>query len=177
MLAGRLAGEVGGPEVARAARRAPRPSHRQLNGDLLLDGRAVLFTDGYTAAMPISRQALGAFCNTDTPPEEGLRWLFLACHGRRDLWDDEGWHALSARHARIARDAGALNVLPSRSRPADRRPPAHRRVRGGRALVEETTAITEATRNGLPPYSALALAGWQGRAGEATSLMQRPSTA
>src|SRR5262249_30278406 len=38
-------------------------------------------------------------------------------------------------------------------------------------LVEETAAITEATRNDLPPYSALALAGWQGRAAGAAGLI------
>ena len=107
MLAGRLAGDVGGPEVAKAARKAPRPSQRQLNGDLLLAGRAVLFTEGYKAALPISKQALRAFCSADTPPEEGLRWLFLAAVTAADLWDDESWHVLSARHARIARAAGA----------------------------------------------------------------------
>jgi hypothetical protein len=39
------------------------------------------------------------------------------------------------------------------------------------SLVEETAAITEATRNDLPPYSALALAGWQGRTAEAGPLI------
>src|SRR5262249_40647610 len=40
------------------------------------------------------------------------------------------------------------------------------------ALVEETAAITEATGDDLPAYSAMALAGWQGRAAEATGLIE-----
>jgi hypothetical protein len=40
------------------------------------------------------------------------------------------------------------------------------------ALVEETEAITEATGAELPPYSALALAAWQGHADEATRLIR-----
>ena len=40
------------------------------------------------------------------------------------------------------------------------------------ALVEETAAITEATGADLPPYSALALAAWQGHEAEATRLIQ-----
>ena len=43
--------------------------------------------------------------------------------------------------------------------------------RAAASLVEETTAITEATRNDLPPYSALALAGWQGRTADAAGLI------
>jgi hypothetical protein len=39
-------------------------------------------------------------------------------------------------------------------------------------LVEETEAITEATGADLPPYSALALAAWQGHADEATRLIR-----
>src|SRR6185312_4515188 len=40
------------------------------------------------------------------------------------------------------------------------------------ALVEETAAITEATGNDLPAYSAMALAGWQGRTAEAIELIE-----
>ncbi len=40
------------------------------------------------------------------------------------------------------------------------------------SLVEETAAITEATRNDMPPYSALALAGWQGRATDVAGLIR-----
>jgi DNA-binding CsgD family transcriptional regulator len=170
MLAGRLAGEVGGPEVARAARRAPRPSHRQLNGDLLLGGRAVLFTDGYTAAMPISRQALAAFCSTDTPPEEGLRWLFLASVTAADLWDDESWHVLSARHARIARAAGALNELPLALNSRIFVDLFAGDLAAAASLVEEVRSVRAATGSRFAPYGALALAAWQGHGPEAAQL-------
>ena len=40
------------------------------------------------------------------------------------------------------------------------------------SLVEETDAITEATGDDLPAYSALALAGWRGRPAEAAQLIQ-----
>jgi hypothetical protein len=41
-----------------------------------------------------------------------IRWLWLAGHAALDLWDDETWHVLSARHLDVIRDAGALAVLP-----------------------------------------------------------------
>ncbi len=41
-----------------------------------------------------------------------MRWSFVAAHTAHDLWDDEGWEALSARHLQLARDVGALGLLP-----------------------------------------------------------------
>jgi DNA-binding CsgD family transcriptional regulator len=171
IFAGRLAGGVGLPEVARAALRAPPAPQPSRAPDLLLDGLAVLITDGYEAGKPALQPAVAAFRNGDLTLEDELRWFFVACHAAHDLWDDEGWYALSARHLQLARDVGALSVLPLA---LAQRVGVHLHTGefgAAAALVEETTAISEATRNDLPPYSALALAGWQGRAAEATSLM------
>ncbi|HEY1618091.1 MAG TPA: AAA family ATPase [Streptosporangiaceae bacterium] len=170
MLAGRLAGDVGGPEVAKAARRAPRPSHRQLNGDLLLNGRALLFTDGYKAALPVSQQALRAFRGADTPPGEGLRWLFLASVTAADLWDDESWCVLSARHARIARSAGALNELPLALNSRIFVDLFAGDLAAAASLVEEVRSVRAATGSEFAPYGALALAAWRGQGPEAARL-------
>src|SRR5207248_1757573 len=48
----------------------------------------------------------------DLTVEEGLRWLWLASSDAAELWDDESWSVLSARHVDMARAAGALSVLP-----------------------------------------------------------------
>ena len=168
---GRLAGGVGLPEVARAALGAPPAPQPSRAPDLLLDGLAVLITDGYEAGTPALQPAVAAFRAGDLTLEDELRWFFVACHAAHDLWDDEGWYALSARHLQLARDVGALSVLPLAL--AQRVGVyLHAGEFGAAALlVEETAAITEATRNDLPPYSALALAGWQGRATEAAGLI------
>ena len=171
IFVGRLAGGAGLPEVARAALGAPPAPQPARAPDLLLDGLAVLITDGYEAGKPALQPAVAAFRNGDLTLEDELRWFFVACHAAHDLWDEEGWYALSARHLKLARDVGALSVLPLA---LAQRVGVHLHTGefgAAAALVEETTAITEATRNDLPPYSALALAGWQGRAAEATSLM------
>ena len=55
---------------------------------------------------------LSAFRTEDMSPEHGLRWLWLACRAAVDLWDDEAWDVLATRHVRLARDTGALTVLP-----------------------------------------------------------------
>jgi DNA-binding CsgD family transcriptional regulator len=169
---GRLAGGVGLPEVASAALGAPPAPQPSRAPDLLLDGLAVLITEGYQAGTPALRPAVAAFRAGDLNLEDELRWFFVACHAAHDLWDDEGWYALSARHLQLARDVGALSVLPLA---LAQRVGVHLHAgefEAAASLVEETAAITEATRNDLPPYSALALAGWQGRAADAAGLIR-----
>ena len=80
--------------------------------DLLLDGLALLITDGYAAGTPTLRRAVNAFRGEDISRGEGRRWLWLASRVAAFLWDDETWDVLSARFVQLARDAGALSVLP-----------------------------------------------------------------
>jgi DNA-binding CsgD family transcriptional regulator/tetratricopeptide (TPR) repeat protein len=170
MFVGQLAGDVGVREVARAARGAP-PSPQARNGDRLLDGRAVLFTDGYTAAVPISRQALRAFCREDVSATDGLRWLWLATLTAADLWDDESWHVLSTRHVQIARQAGALSDLPLA---LASRVFVHLfagELAAAASLVEEMKAVREATGSNFAPYGALALAALSGQGDEVDKLI------
>nr|WP_296073877.1 LuxR family transcriptional regulator [uncultured Actinoplanes sp.] len=168
VYAGRFAEATGLREVAAAARKAPPGAGPPRPADLLLDALSSLYTDGYTAGVPLVRQAVSAFRAGDPDVEEGLRWLFIACHSAHDIWDDDGWHALSIRYAGLARDTGALSVLPIALS-----------VRIGMLLhagdfpaaaqlVEEIETITAATGNTLPAYGALAVAAWQGREAEAS---------
>jgi DNA-binding CsgD family transcriptional regulator len=170
MFVGQLAGDVGVREVARAARGVPPPSQPR-NGDRLLDGRAVLFTDGYPAAVPISRRALQAFCREDVSATDGLRWLWLATLTAADLWDDESWHVLSTRHVQIARQAGALSDLPLA---LASRVFVHLfagELAAAASLVEEMKAVREATGSNFAPYGALALAALSGRGDEVDELI------
>ena len=171
IFVGRLAGEAGLPEIARAARAAPAAPQPRAP-DLLLDGLAILITDGYEAGTPVAQRAVIAFRDPGLAVEDVMRWSFVAAHTAHDLWDDEGWEALSTRHLQLARDVGALGLLPIAI--AQR---AGMHLHAGEfaaaaTLVEETQAITEATGADLPPYSALALAAWQGHADEATRLIR-----
>jgi|HubBroStandDraft_6_1064221.scaffolds.fasta_scaffold29758_2 DNA-binding CsgD family transcriptional regulator/tetratricopeptide (TPR) repeat protein len=172
IFAGRLADIVGLSEVAVAARGAPAAPQPPRAPDLLLDGLAILITDGYAAGVPVVQRAVSAFRSGEAAIEEEFRWSFVACHSAHDLWDDEGWHALSTRYLQLTRNVGALGLLPIA---ISQRVGMHLHAgefTAAASLVEETAAITEATRNDLPPYSALALAGWQGRAAEANELFQ-----
>ena len=111
MFAGRLGTGPDEREVAEAARAS---IHRPPVGpaDLLLDALVTRFTEGYAASVaPLSR-ALRAFAEPDGGGED-RRWLWLACRLAQDLWDDELWHVLATSGVRIARDTGALNLLPN----------------------------------------------------------------
>jgi DNA-binding CsgD family transcriptional regulator len=162
IFAGRMA-EGGVLGVAQAARAASPPSRPPTAVDLLLDGQALLITDGYAAATPVLRQALSAVRNQDISPEEEIRWLRHATRIAIDVWDDENWYVLSARHVQLARDAGALTVLPFALTLH-----ATINVHAGQfaaaaALIEEARGVSAATGNPDVSYSDLILTAWRGQ--------------
>jgi DNA-binding CsgD family transcriptional regulator len=113
LFAGRLATgpNSGLGQVAAAVRRVPSigtPS----KADLLLDGNAVLHSDGYAAAVPMLREAIAAFSVDDLSADEALGSLLSASIAALDLWDDDRWDAFSQRHLQVVRQAGALSLLP-----------------------------------------------------------------
>ena len=112
MFAAHLADAGDLREVSRAARAAPAPAHPPRPIDLLLDGLALVVTDGRAAAAPVLRQAAAAFASADTPVEERLRWAWLAQVPASYLWDVDSVLAITAGANQLARDAGALDQLP-----------------------------------------------------------------
>lgn len=166
MLAGRLAGGVGPQEVARTARRAAQ-SPEPVKGDLLLDSLAVLFTEGYAAAMPVLKPTLRAFCTEDSSGEEDPSLLWFPGAIAVGLWDDESWHVIATRHVQSARESGALSEL---LLAVNSRVFVHLfagELATAAALVEEIEVVTEATGSQLAPYGALGLAASWGREVEA----------
>src|SRR5579864_7150384 len=112
LFAGHLARPGGNSQaVSRAARTAPQPAHPPRAPDLLLDGLAVHFTEGYAAGAAILRRALSAF-DRETSAEVELRWLWLAATAASHLWDFDRHDRYSSRHLQLTRDAGALTQLP-----------------------------------------------------------------
>ncbi len=179
IFVGRLGGGL--REVAKAARAAPPAPRPPRATDLLLDGVAVRFTAGYVAGLAPLRRALHAL--RQQPRSGGdagsdvARWLWLACPVAPeplapDLWDDESWYYLAVSAVRLARDAGALAVLPMA---LSCRASVH--VHAGEfadasALIEEADAITEATHNPSLNYTSLMLAAWRGDEGHALRLIE-----
>jgi DNA-binding CsgD family transcriptional regulator len=177
--AGRLGGRDGVRKVADAARGAPVPPEPSRAPDLLLDGLAVLHTEGYAAGAPMLKRALGAFRGDELSSEEEIGWLLLACRTAMDLWDDS-WFELCARQVQLARDAGALAVLPlALSLHAGTHIFAGQ-FAAAEALCEEAHAVSEAIANPDAPYALLVLTAWRGRREETIRLIaagERDATA
>jgi DNA-binding CsgD family transcriptional regulator len=175
MYAGRLASGTDVLDVAQAVR-AARPAGGSATSpraaDLLLDGQALLITDGPRAATPTLKHALGAFRSDSLPGEEGLHWLWLACRVAMDLWDDESAFALCARYVQLALETGALTVLPF----------ALNFYAGGHMLAGEFTTAEALTAESRAVSAAIAipdvsitelfLTAWQGRLAQALALIE-----
>ncbi|MCW3025722.1 MAG: ATP-dependent transcriptional regulator, MalT-like, LuxR family [Solirubrobacterales bacterium] len=153
-------------DAAEAARAAPAASQPPSAPDLLLDGLALLVTEGYAAGAPALKRALSAFSSAASTREEALRWLWLACPTAVRLWDDESWDLLSLRHIELARDAGALGVLPIALNQRAGLCLYKGDFAEGASMIQEASAISEATGSQLPPYASLALAAFRGGAVE-----------
>ena len=154
-----------------AARRLPPAPTRSRVVDLLLDSMTALYTDGYAVAKPIRQRAVRAFRSDDLTVEEGLRWLWLASLEAAELWDDEGWSVLSARHVEMARAAGAFSVLPLTLQTQAVVHVFAGELDAAASLVAELDAVEQATGTTLAPYAALTLAAWRGREQELVDLL------
>ncbi|MFG1622408.1 AAA family ATPase [Kribbella sp. NPDC049227] len=170
MFAGRLGPGSPQTDVARAARAAPQPAKRRKH-DLLLETEAIMFTDGYAVAVPLAREALREFADEQLAEPGDLRWLWLASRTAVDLWDDEYWDVLTARHIRIAREFGDLAGLPL---VLNSRVFLHLfagQLAAATSLVAEIRTISDATGLGLAPYGTLGLTVWRGDVAKATPLI------
>jgi DNA-binding CsgD family transcriptional regulator len=159
-------------ETARAARAAPPASQPPRASDLLLDGLALLITEGYAAGAPMLRSAVNSLRDEDISRGEGRRWLSLGSRVAAFLWDDEAWDVLSARFVQLARDAGALSVLPSALTTRSGVEMFAGRLAIVSSLFNEVMAVNEATGANLAPYVGLARVTFQGREAEAARLIE-----
>jgi DNA-binding CsgD family transcriptional regulator len=170
--AGRFVTGGGLLEVAEAARAAPAPSQRPGAPDLLLDGLALLITKGHAAAAPTLKRALGAFSGEAISAEEGVRWLWIAWPSALILWDDEAWHKLTTRGVQLARDAGALSVLPVALQQCAGLQVYEGHFAAAASLCDEAASIAEATGGALPPYVHQTIAAFRGREDVAAELVE-----
>jgi DNA-binding CsgD family transcriptional regulator len=172
MYAGRFLTGAVLREAAAAARAAPAAPQPPSGTDLLMDGLAGLITDGYAASAPQLKRAVSAVCREDLPAKEALRWFWCVCSAAVRLWDEESWDLLLTRYVRLARDAGALGVLPIALNQRAGLLVFQGDFAAAAALVDEAAAITAATGSRLPPYSAAILAAFRGREREFVELVE-----
>ena len=159
-------------EVSRAARAAPASTHPSQPFDLLLDGLALLITEGRAAAAMALRRASDAFAAAQIPAENSFRWTALPPIPSYVLWDDESWHAINARQLELAREAGALARLPMGLITGAVIDAWSGEFAKAAEATAEADAIVEATGTRLAPYAAMLLAALQGREADASALLE-----
>jgi len=179
LFAGRLA--IGGVarEVAEAARWAP-PSPQPARGpDLLLDGLALLITEGYAAGTPVLKRALQAFRSGHISDVEGMRWTWLASYAAVILWDCDTWRLLSARQVSLARDAGALVALSAALNALSAVLAWSGDFAVATALIAEREEIVQVAGSQLHlhPFGAVQLAAWKGDEATVAALIEESLTA
>src|SRR3954469_4893040 len=159
--------------IARAVTALPPPAANPRAVDVLLDGLALLITEGRGVAAPKLLQAAGAFADDGASIDESLRWGWMATAASNALWDDEGLRGVCQRQIRLARGAGALQQLPiylialatATARSGD--------VPSASSLIAEADAITEVTGSRMAPLAAkLLLAALRGSAAEVSALKE-----
>ena len=171
-FAGRFAQAGNLHEVSRAARSAPPPPDPPAPGDLLLDGLAVLVTDGRAAAAPMLRRVARIFAEDEIATEEGLRWGWVAATGTTVLWDVESSQSILLRQLQSAREAGLLVHLLRYVNMLGILATWCGQFAEAASLVAEGDAIAEATGTRFAPHAAVILAGFRGSEAEATRLIE-----
>jgi DNA-binding CsgD family transcriptional regulator len=182
LVAAMWAGDLGSPggvrRAAQAALAAPPAPDPPRAADVLLDGLALRFTQGYAAAVPALTRALELLLALDSSRGEASRWLWLV--GVRgptgliamELWDFESWHALTAGQVQAARDTGAfvqlqfaLNLLAGAHLLAGE-------LATAAELLDEDRLIADATGNPPVAVNTMLLAAWRGQEREAAEVIE-----
>ena len=158
--------------MSRAARSAPPPSDPPAPHDLLLDGLAVLVTDGRAAAAPMLRRAVRVFAEGEIAVEEGLRWGWSAMTGAVTLWDMENYQSIVLWQLQSAREAGLLVHLLGYVNGLGFSATWCGQFAAAASAIAEAYAIAEATGTRITPFAALTLTGFRGSEADATRLIE-----
>ena len=163
-------------EVAEAARAAPAAPSRRVRSTLFSTASRAGARRDPARGVPALRLALQAVRNEALDgPAEIMRWLLLSPIVQSmtvfELWDDDAFQELATRAVRLARDTGALALLPVA---LVYRSGVH--LFGGEfvaaeSLVQEADAIAAATGNAGLLYAWLLLVAWRGVEAEAMALI------
>jgi DNA-binding CsgD family transcriptional regulator len=168
-IAGHLAGGGVLPEICRAIQSLPLTNGNPRPLDLLLDGLALLATEGHVAAASTLQRAATALA--DIPVDDVLRWGWMATHATCLVWDIEGMRAFAARQVQLVRDAGALAQLPLHLWQLGIATTWIGDFTGAASLVAESDSVVAATGSNIAPYAALRLAALRGEEAECSALI------
>ncbi|HEV8164643.1 MAG TPA: hypothetical protein VGR74_09375, partial [Actinomycetota bacterium] len=169
VFAGHLAGAGDLLKICRAIEALPPPPTAPRPLDLLLDGLALLITDGHAAAAATLQRAAKEL--TSIPVEDVLRWGWSATAASDAVWDHEGTRAIAERHGQLVREVGALAQLPLPLAALGNVAIWDGDFAGAASLVAETESVATATGSRYPPSIALRLLALQGKETDAAALI------
>ncbi|WP_433281456.1 helix-turn-helix transcriptional regulator [Pseudonocardia xinjiangensis] len=159
-------------DLSDAALAAPAPEHAGTPSDLLLDGLAVRYRDGYPAGAPLLKHALDAFLGAEPADDVDLRWLWFACTTSLDLWEAEAGDVLTSRFVQLARNSGTLTALLLALTQRIVMQVFAGDLAAADLLLEELDAVQEGTGLDERPYAAQLLAVWRGQEDKAVALIE-----
>jgi DNA-binding CsgD family transcriptional regulator len=157
-------------EICRAVRALPPLPAAPHPLDLVLEGLALLTTDGRASATPILQRAAKAVLKL--PVEDMLRWGWLAPAASSATWDSEGAIAIYERKVQLVRDTGALGELPIHLHSLALERAWLGDFAGAGLLLAESDSVAAATGSQVPPFAVLRLRALQGREAEAFPLIE-----
>ncbi|MCK0174980.1 AAA family ATPase [Mycolicibacterium sp. F2034L] len=162
-------GRLGGPDLARttaAAARTPVDSSRPV--DLVVTALACRLTEGNATAAGAMRAAVDAI-----GPDDWLWQAYPLAHEvlANELWDDVAVHRLAQTAVRIAKQTGALSVLPAALTSRAGVHVTAGEFTAARTLLAEAESISAAAGHAPVRYHSLLLAAWVGDEAEATALI------
>jgi DNA-binding CsgD family transcriptional regulator len=167
--ANHLGGESALLEVSNAVRKLPPLPADPHPLDLVIEGLALLVTDGHAVAGPVLQRAAKEVMQL--PVEDVVRWGVQVGGVRLAIWDDEAL-AVFERQARVVREAGALGELPIHLQALALERAWRGDLSGARGLVAESESISTSTGNRVPPFALLRILALQGREAEAHPLIE-----
>ena len=157
-------------QICRAIRALPSWPDGPLPLELLLQGLALITTEGRAAATPTLQRAAKELA--DIPVDDVIRWGWVANEAGYAVWADEGQLELAARHVRLVRDAGALADLPVHLIGLVTGQAWIGDLEGATASLAEAEGVAIAIGSTIASYIGLRVASLRGRQAETTALME-----
>ncbi|MBV9943148.1 MAG: AAA family ATPase [Solirubrobacterales bacterium] len=155
--------------ICHAIRALPPPAEPPQPLDLLLDGLALLTTDGRAAATPVLQRAAKAVAGM--PGKDVAGWGPRVAAASSAVWDAEGSHVILERQATIVRDAGALAELPIHLSALATEKAWNGDLASAKLLIEESDRVAAMTGTRVQTFGALRVLTLQGNTTEASAMI------
>lgn len=154
--------------ISRAIRELPSTEGGPRPLDLVLEGCALLVTEGRAAAIASLRRAMTAL--VDVPVPDLLKWGWAACGVSPAAWDEQVMCETYARAAEVARTAGSLTELPIYLACLGSANSVTGDFATAAATFAEAEAVAAVTGLPVPPHT-LILTAMQGKEATASALI------